>query len=215
MEIKRNKFRFPRIVGSVLWKRDFWFTGKKNKQNPKTNSNNKNPSPLLEKSFLRLGIHYRHVSVSSEPGARPRRWLWTLVWKMNKWLGWPCLGWWVPPVCTPRPTLHPLPASPPGRLPNTAHINGLPSPVAFQVSSANVESQKEFGGLEQSEVGVFISWTSSMRDCLSPAALQRSQHLSGDPLAWSRFQWPPDPHPFSLGVLCCPLWFLPYTLPIP
>lgn len=70
----------------------------------------------------------------------------------------------------------PSTSSLPRRLAHTGHINGLPSPLAFQVSSALEESQ-EFGGMEQTEVGVFIPTTSSLKDCLLLASFQNSGHL--------------------------------------
>lgn len=150
------------------------------------------------------------MSVSSESSVVPRRWLCTHVWKMNNWS-----------VALPRMVdssyVHPQTHSPSstcsllGRLAHTGCISGLPSPVAFQVSSANAEPQRDLGGPEQSMAGVFISSVPLMWVGPWPAAFQGSQHLSGPPTCLMQVPVASWPFLFSLGVLYHPLWFFPYT----
>lgn len=86
---------------------------------------------------------------------------------------------------------------------------------AFQGNLANEESQKEFGGMEESEAGVSIplilceiaySWLLSRGHSTCRVNLSAPSFLS-------RFQWHLHPHPLSLGVLCYPCG--PFPPPCP
>lgn len=116
---------------------------------------------------------------------------------------------------SPSSTLHLLPASLPWRLTHTGHVSQLPSPQAFQGSSANGEPQKEFGGIRQREVGISIPSTSSLRTA-SSRLLSRGQStwrvtLSAPPLL-PRSGGIPRLLP-SAEELLPSLWPLPYALP--